>query len=165
MDTPPPIIQQEMVFSEDFIRFIKILENEGKIGFKNNKWFPHASYEGGAKTIAYGHKIKNNADLDRFNKGITDEEAIQLLKNDLQHAYGLVKTYMNSLEVKILLSNKQIELLTELSFNVGNLRSFPKFVQAIINQDWEVAKLEYKRYSGGKALSRRNNLIFNRYLK
>jgi hypothetical protein len=48
------------------------------------KWFPHASVEGGMPTIAYGHKITSNSELDNYKKnGLTDREAKELLKKDI----------------------------------------------------------------------------------
>ena len=46
----------------------------------SGKWFPHRSLEGGSDTIAYGHKIQSGED---FSKGLTDQEAIDLLKKDI----------------------------------------------------------------------------------
>jgi len=44
------------------------------------RWYPHRSLEGGSDTIAYGHKLLPGED---FSKGITDEEAITLLRQDI----------------------------------------------------------------------------------
>ena len=53
--------------------------NNPKGGYnkKYGKWYPHHSIEGGSDTIAYGHKILPN---ENFKNGLTDSEAIQLLK-------------------------------------------------------------------------------------
>jgi hypothetical protein len=44
-------------------------------------WFPHKSFEGGSDTIAYGHKIQSGED---FSAGITDAQAEELLKKDIE---------------------------------------------------------------------------------
>jgi GH24 family phage-related lysozyme (muramidase) len=44
------------------------------------RWYPHRSLEGGSDTIAYGHKLLPGED---FSKGITDEEAVTLLRQDI----------------------------------------------------------------------------------
>jgi len=46
----------------------------------SGKWFPVRSLEGGSDTIAYGHKLLPGED---FSKGITDEEAVALLRQDI----------------------------------------------------------------------------------
>lgn len=58
--------------SEDFLNFIKKLENESMEGFSQSKkvWFPHPSIEGGLPTIAYGHKIRKR-ELDTMKRGIS----------------------------------------------------------------------------------------------
>lgn len=58
------------------------------------KWYPHKSLEGGTPTIAYGHKLLPG---ENFSNGLTDEEAIKLLRKDIQNAEstarGLVKVW------------------------------------------------------------------------
>lgn len=56
-----------------------------------NKWFPHTSLEGGEDTIAYGHKILPNED---YSQGITDGEALELLKADIDKKEILAKSKM-----------------------------------------------------------------------
>ena len=53
-------------FSGEFVNFVKNLENAGNTGYDRKKrlWFPHPSPEGKMPTIGYGHKIKNNAELE-----------------------------------------------------------------------------------------------------
>lgn len=46
----------------------------------SGKWFPARSLEGGSDTIAYGHKIQPDED---FSAGLTDSEALNLLKKDI----------------------------------------------------------------------------------
>ena len=80
--TGEPSPQPEAAATHDpgFIKYMKSVENSIKSGWKNNKWYPHKSAEGGNKTIAYGHKLKAGED---FSKGITDTQALQLLTKDL----------------------------------------------------------------------------------
>jgi hypothetical protein len=49
-------------FPEGFVNVVKQVENGVKRGWDKvkGKWFPHASAEGGLKTIAYGHKCTSN---------------------------------------------------------------------------------------------------------
>jgi hypothetical protein len=65
---------------------IKAFENskanpKGGYNKKAKKWFPHKSLEGGSDTIAYGHKLLPGED---FSKGLTDNEAEQLLEKDIR---------------------------------------------------------------------------------
>ena len=166
MDLPPPAIQQQAeVFSQDFIDFIKNIENATKTGYKNGKWYPHPSYEGGLPTIAWGHKIKNSSEERAFSKGISDADADRLLKADLAIAKKRVDDYMKKLGVNIPLSQKQAEMLIEFAFNLGGLEKFPKFTKAVLNQDWKTAEKESIRYSKGTPLERRNTLFKQRYFK
>ena len=166
VDMPPTITQQNSIFNQDFVNFIKSIENIQKIGFKNEKWFPHKSVEGGVPTIAYGHKIKNDIELSHYSSGITDEEANRILIEDLEIAKQKVYSYIKSkYKVNIKLSLKQEEMLTEFAFNLGGLEKFPKFVNSILRNDLEVTNNEYKRHTGGKELTGRNTAFYNRYLK
>lgn len=46
----------------------------------SGRWYPHNSLEGGSDTIAYGHKLQPG---ENFSKGLTDSEAVALLKKDI----------------------------------------------------------------------------------
>lgn len=164
MDIPPSINQSQQSFDSDFINYIKSCENNTKIGFKNNLWYPEKSQEGGMPTISYGHKIQSEDELQRMFNGITDSDANELLKSDLDKAKSIVNKYINELNVKIPLDKMQTEMLTEFAFNLGGLKQFPKFVIAVLNKDWDVVKKEYKRYSNTKELTDRNIKFYNRFL-
>jgi 8-oxo-dGTP pyrophosphatase MutT (NUDIX family)/GH24 family phage-related lysozyme (muramidase) len=171
-DVPPAIVQSAQQISPSFINYMKSAENSIKKGFdtKRKLWFPHASPEGGLPTIAYGHKIKNKSELDRMNKGISDSEAEQLLKKDIENAWGVVKSDLNYMTkgLNIPLSGDQKEMLIDFAFNLGTIKGFPKFVKSILNKDWDIAKKEYirtyKDNSGKKHELSRNKIFFNRYL-
>ena len=68
----------------EFIEYVKLVENGGKVGFDGETWFPRPSPEGGNDTIAYGHKLKN--DETWMKVGISDSDAENLLISDLQIA-------------------------------------------------------------------------------
>jgi GH24 family phage-related lysozyme (muramidase) len=93
-----------------------------------------------------------------MNQGISSSEAEALLKNDLRDAYSRVLNYMKKIGVSIPLSLKQMEMLTEFAFNLGDLGKFPKFTKAVLNQDWVTADKEHNRYSRGIDLKRRNDI-------
>ena len=172
MYTPPTNnIQQAStnVISADFINYIKFVENGQKVGYDKNKklWFPHKSYEGGMPTIGYGHKIQTNHELEALKKGISDADVENLLKSDLTIANKRVHEYIKrKYKVDVMLSQKQSEMLTDFSFNVrGGLKTFPKFTDAVLHNQWDIVKQEYLRKSNGKNLTGRNKAFFDRFLK
>lgn len=65
--------------------FIKELEGVKNVTYNDEgeiiKFMPYSSVEGGAQTIAWGHKIKKGED---FSSGITKEQAEELLIKDVQ---------------------------------------------------------------------------------
>jgi 8-oxo-dGTP pyrophosphatase MutT (NUDIX family)/GH24 family phage-related lysozyme (muramidase) len=165
IDDVPAIVKSSHTFSNEFINYIKMVENDGKVGFKNGKWYPHSSSEGGLPTIGYGHKIKNKDDLNRFRRGISDATVERILISDLEHAKRTVYSDLKKMfEVQIYLDTKQEEILTDYAFNLGTIRTFPLFVRAILDKDWNTAAKEHKRFVRGKELGR-NKVFFNRYLR
>lgn len=158
--------------SKDFINYIKSVENGWKKGFRNGKWYPYASPEGGSPTIAYGHKLKSGED---YSDGISDSDAERLLIADLEHAHDVVvrthqqwvKNYLAELQSAAKknpshskykfamgltpsspifdLTPVQNQMLIDFVFNLGSLNKFPKFTSAVFRKDWDTASKEYKR--------------------
>lgn len=169
IDVPAQIQQvSHQNFAPDFIKFIKSIENGNKIGFKNGKWYPHNSPEGGLPTIGYGHKLTKDETV-KYTHGLSDQDVEKLLVSDLNKAKSIVHDYIKKkYKVNLTLTSKQEEMLTEFAFNLGGLDKFPKFVDAVLRQQWGVVKKEYKRKfnSNGSMhdLSNRNHAFFNRFL-
>ena len=69
VDAVPPAHHQSAIKTagNSYIKFMKDIENAGRTGFKNGKWYPHKSPEGGMPTIGYGHKIKSKSELQKMN--------------------------------------------------------------------------------------------------
>ena len=143
-----------------FVGYLKNVENSIKAGYKNGKWYPHKSFEGGTDTIAYGHKLKKG---ENFSSGLTDVEADALLKKDIELARQTVRREIKKYGGSTLSPEKE-EMLIDFSFNIGTIHKFPKFVGAILKDDWKTAKKEYKRYSLGKELKNRNEEFYKRFL-
>ena len=167
----PPVVNirsySTNILSNDFINYMKLVENGVKKGFdsKKNVWYPHKSVEGGLPTIAYGHKIKNDHELKSFSNGIRDEDALKLLSYDLSIANKHVHEYITRMyKVNLILTPKQEQMLTDFAYN-GVLEKFPKFVDAVLKNDVSKMRSEYKRFSGGKELTDRNRQFFNTFLK
>ena len=154
------------MISNVFIEYLKKVENGGKTGWSNDDqlWYSHASPEGGNDTIGYGHKLLNS-ELEQSAKGLTDNEIDDLLLEDLHTAsnvaYTILSQHFNA-NFDDLCVNSQ-EMLIDFAYNLGGngLRKFPKFVNAVIDDNIEVMSQEYKRYytSGNgvkKELEQRN---------
>lgn len=128
-----------------FIAYIKQVE-----GFRSTPYYCAA----GKLTIGYGHQIKAG----EVYTVISESEATVLLAKDLKAAYG-------RLNVKKQLTNRQVEMLTDFSFQLGSLSKFPKFKQAVLDNSLTEQRAEYKRYAAGKELKGRNTAFYNRYLR
>lgn len=170
MDVPPAQIQASNTLSKEFISYIKSVENGAKVGFKNGMWYPHNSPEGGLPTIAYGHKVSSTSELKTVINGISDADAERLLKHDLETARKKVYDDIKSMfDVQIPLDQRQEEMLTDFTFNLGTLKGFPKFVKAVLNKDWATVNKEYKRTFKDKDGTRhelgRNKAFHDRFLK
>lgn len=153
---------------DTFIEYIKTVENGNKTGFNtsNNRWMPHESIEGGSYIIAYGHKIQKNETY--LMNGITDDEAIILLKNDI---------YKARIKARVEIDNKygtgtfeslpikHQEMLIDFVFNLGGLRKFPNLTMGIVDNNKHIICKEYKRYSSGKELIGRNKAFHSRFLQ
>jgi GH24 family phage-related lysozyme (muramidase) len=154
------------MISNVFIEYLKKVENGGKTGWSNDDqlWYSHSSPEGGNDTIGYGHKLLNS-ELEQAAKGLTDNEIDDLLLEDLHTASNVAYTVLSqhfNANFDDLCVNSQ-EMLIDFAYNLGGngLRKFPKFVNAVIDDNIEVMSQEYKRYytSGNgvkKELEQRN---------
>jgi len=156
-----PIGQMDPKMEREFVEYIKSAENAGKTGFKNNRWYPHKSFEGGTDTIGYGHKLGSN---ERYPRGLSQVEVDNLLKRDLLTAENTVRMKIGKEYDKLDMKRKQ--MLIDFAYNLGPkfAREFPKFTKAVIANDLEGMKKEHKRYSGGKELVRRNKMFEELFL-
>lgn len=141
--------QHSYSFSERLINYLKSVENSVRSGWNSSKklWFPHKSAEGGMPTIAYGHKIKNKQELGEFQQGITEQQAVKLLKDDLILAKGRLYKDLTSLTGSntIKLTIDQEEMLLDYVFNLGTIKKFPKFTKAVLKGDKAGMEKEYIR--------------------
>ena len=162
---PPPAASiQQQEFSPDFVEYMRMVENSIGAGFDKQKhlWFPYKDESGWH--IAYGHKL-DPAEIINFRHGIHQNTAEKLLNHDLYIAKHRVHDYIKTTyKVDIMLSKKQEEMLIDFSFNLGGLDKFPKFVDAVLRNNWDVVKREYVRNFAGKELIGRNKAFFNRFL-
>jgi len=133
--TKPEEWSKDLDYSADMHDYIHnkltVFENSIKSGFKDGKWYPHESLEGGRKTIAYGHKLKGD---ESFDKGLTEEDAKSLLVKDTLEAYRRAfNSYKNKYGLKEWnkLSNKAKIALTDLSFNIGNTKDYEEALEEL----------------------------------
>jgi 8-oxo-dGTP pyrophosphatase MutT (NUDIX family)/GH24 family phage-related lysozyme (muramidase) len=145
MDAPNAIHQPASHgIDKEFINYIKKVENGIKIGFRNGMWHPHKDPGGGKMAIAYGHNIQKGEEW--MLKGITDKQAEEILIKDLLVARKQVyRDIEHMFKVKIALDSRQEQMLMDFAYNLGNIRTYPKFVRAVLNKDWNEAKKHYKR--------------------
>jgi GH24 family phage-related lysozyme (muramidase) len=106
-----------------------------------NRWYPMNSLEGGSKTIAYGHKIVSG---ENFDKGLTDSEALQLLKKDIALKASFAKKKMTEFEkfpsyVKSAIINALFR---------GDMG--PKTVELINKREWNKVAPEYLNHTNYK---------------
>ena len=130
--------------------FLKKVENPLQEGKIDNTWYPHDSPEGGLPTLGYGHKLTLRENEDQIIycinilQGCSDKEIDQILEEDIQAARIVAKNCVPEFDE---LSEDQQDMFIEFAFNLGNgLRQFKKFIKAVVTNDWNTAKEEYKRY-------------------
>lgn len=131
---------------------------------KEDRWYPVDSPEGGRQTVAYGIKLGTGspeallAERQGYLTGKQADDAVRSLA--LTHMDTAKRIYDKKFGVGSwdTLSGKSQSILTDYSFNVG-LQKFPKLMEAFNEGNLEKIKDNYKRYTGGKPLTGRNNYI------
>ena len=161
------------MISDNFLDYIKKVENGGKAGWNEDRglWFPHPSPEGGNDTVGYGHKLLDN-EIEEANKGIPDGNVIKMLLHDIdfasEAACNVVNSYFNLDYDRIDDDGKC--MLTDFAYNLGGagLKKFPKFVNAVYENDLDTMREEYKRYYSAngvkKELKQRNEQFYMLFL-
>lgn len=104
----------------------------------------------GYPTIGYGHLLKPGEE-NKFSKGISKSEAIQLLKEDVREAERAVNRL-----VDVPISQNEFDALVSFTFNLGqgNLRS-STLLKKLNENDKEEAGNQFLRWNraGGKVLA------------
>lgn len=127
----------------DFLEALMEEENGIRAGWDEEKqrWFPHESLEGGTPTIAYGHKLSGventlgtidlgSTEVDVFHEGLTEEQAVQLLLQDVHSAAEVLR---NRVVDYWKLPERYQQVLIAVQFNTGNVseRTWPKLLAAM----------------------------------
>ena len=151
------------MIDEKLIKFLK--EVEGVHGDKGK------DVEGdGILTFGYGHKNYDKKDF----SGYTQEMYDSLLVDDLNKAEGRARQqftnmfnesdegldYSTNYETYDTLSNDAKAILIDFAYNVGNVRTYPKLSEAILNNDWDTISKEYERPN----LGQRNDILYESYI-
>ena len=70
---------------EDYYTRLMQEENSLNKGLRDGRYYQHPSLEKGTDTIGYGHKLTEQEQKSgKYSKGLTKEEAIALMRNDVQ---------------------------------------------------------------------------------
>lgn len=153
---------------DNMVQRIQNVENskdnpKGGYVAETDRWYPHDSYEGGNKTVAWGFKLGQNPDVDEIlsTQGyLTGNQADSILtsraEKDLINAKKIYDKKFGEGEWDKLSPNSQ-SILGDYQFNPG-LSTFPKLMQGFHDKDLDKIYKNYKRYSRGKPLGR-NKII------
>lgn len=134
---------------------LRQLENSIKAGYKGGKWYPHDSVEKGRQTIGYGHKLSGK---ENYSKGLTTAQVLALQKKDLVKHTNIAKSMVDNkygAGTFDKLPESRKVLLVDYAYN-GVLHEFPNFMKATVKGDKAGMLKEYKRYTGSKPLTQRN---------
>lgn len=125
---------------DSFAKALAMVENSVKAGYDGSSWKPHASLEGGSATLAYGHKltpeevksntVKIGADVVDLSKGLTEQQAVTLLYQDIQKARASLQHTIPDFSS---FDEKYKKVLVSIAFNVGSVREekWPSLLKAI----------------------------------
>lgn len=135
-------------YDEGFVSALMDVENGVKKGFSDGMWRPHESWEGGNKTLAYGHKLTDtekktgtvtiNGEKVNLSQGISEAQARTLLKEDMVKAEKRLKRDIKGYEE---LPERYKNVLINLAFNVGTVKEekgangWPKMFKAMRKGD------------------------------
>jgi hypothetical protein len=161
INTPTDLSPENLNY---YLAKLRFLENSVKKGYKNKKWYPYESIEGGNDTIAYGHKILPG---ESFDKGLTEAQARKLQREDALEKQRLAEYQVDKKYGKgtfdSLPQNHQM-LLLDYQYNVsGGLNEFPNFTKALVESDKAKALSEYEREKLGQRNKWTKDVLENTY--
>lgn len=134
--------------------------------YQRGKFLPYLDINGNW-TIGYGHFIgKDKKDIGKYKYGITDQQAVSLLKQDLMTTYKQYDLVLRRNHVTDLPENIQIALF-EMSFNLGPTkfeRNFKDVLKHIKNKDYTAAADVIKNSAWAAQIGDRANGIVNKII-
>lgn len=141
-----------LLYSEGFLNYVKSAENDQL--FKTGTGIIQESPEGGNDTVGYGHKLTDEEiasgkvygyNINNLNKN----QANTILIRDLEEKNKILNNKLGTAYTD--LDPKRKQMLLDIQFNVRDgIDSFPKFTEAVLNNDTDTMKKEYKRYFKNK---------------
>ena len=78
---------------------------------------PYRGQDSQNRTVGYGHVI-TAADGSRYDNGISQDEALNLLKSDLSKAVNQVNSFLSNNKIRVL--QQQFDALVSFTFNAGS---------------------------------------------
>lgn len=86
---PEPEAPKEFTIPEDYYTRLMQEENGVNRGLRDDRYYQYPSHEKGTDTIGYGHKLTEEEQKSgRYKDGLTKDEAIALMRNDVQEHLG-----------------------------------------------------------------------------
>ena len=151
-------------FNKDYNKVFNYLKRDNIEGFRSEIYD-----DVGHPAIGYGHRLTSKASVENYKRdGITQERAEDLLAKDIMEAENNVRVVYNKFikdkgfsgtaatKFRNLDANRRA-ILVEMSFNMGaskispsNKNGFPKFFEALANNDYETMSQEYHRKGVGE---------------
>jgi len=141
-----------LLYSEGFLNYVKSAENDQL--FKTGTGMIQESPEGGNDTVGYGHKLTDEEiasgkvygyNINNLNKN----QANTILIRDLEEKNKILNNKLGTAYTD--LDPKRKQMLLDIQFNVRDgIDSFPKFTEAVLNNDTDTMKKQYKRYFKNK---------------
>tara|TARA_X000001388_G_C2210501_1_gene114945 strand:+ start:658 stop:1188 length:531 start_codon:yes stop_codon:yes gene_type:complete len=142
-----------LLYSEGFLNYVKKAEN-APLFLSGTNATRQKSPEGGLDTVGYGHKLTEREiasgkvygyDINNLNKN----QANTILLRDLEEKNKILTNKLGTAYTE--LDPRRKQMLLDIQFNVkGGVDSFPKFREAVFNNDINTMQKEYKRYFENK---------------
>ena len=133
---------------DEYIDNLWLNENPNNKGYKNGKYYPHESPEGGTMTIGPGFKLgsgSHNISTKEANRGMTkkrlNQEARRSAKRDMSHAKDFLN-YGQTTNPADTVSPDIIAGLMDLTHQVGPLWNWKKLRGAVLEGDLDKIKEE-----------------------
>ena len=169
----PDIWEEKMDYTSEMDLYTDVLKDiehskllkDFKAGKIKDKYYPYESYEGGEKTIGFGHKIGKDLNIDKlynFEEGLSAPQIEELFMRDLDSAYKRTwQHFFNQYSQKDWdrLSDKSKVALTDVSFQKG-LPS-KEIMDFYIKGDKEKVIDRIR----GRGYKRRDDIIIEKYIK
>lgn len=164
-----------MPVSKNYLYFLMERENAPLLKGDTSS-IVHPSREGGTPTLGYGHKltpaeIKANKVYGYNIDTLTREDAMAILQEDVRIARDTAAKNLKKMQPKAdfgKLRQDQQEMLIDYAYNLGGLTKFPKFTEAVVNDDPIGMSQEFTRHvtlDGKKVpMVDRNDAFFEKYI-